>query len=118
MIERAFGKVFKNNNGNEFGIIREAHSPYPDELSEYNVIAEDVCGNYFVMISSVIFFWDHETNEMVELSKTLDEFLSNCSEGSEVQLDPNDVISVWVDPEFAKEFGINQNPNKPLKRDS
>ena len=117
MINRVFGKMFKDNRGNEFGVIREAHSPFSDDLSGYDVLAEDDCGNYFVIVSNCIFFWDHETNKMTELSKTLDEFVSNCFDASDIELDPNEVISVWVDPEFAKEFGINPNPNKPFKQD-
>jgi hypothetical protein len=117
-MNRIFGKVFKDDVGNEFGVIRKTTLPFPEDISEYEVIAEDECGNYFLNISDCIIFWDHETNTKVELSKTLHEFISKCTQPSEIELDPSDIISVWVDPDFAKEFGISPNPNKKINKDT
>ena len=109
-MKSTYGKVFKNDNGEAFGIIRETKPPYPVELSDTNVLAEDECGNYFIEIDGEVVFWDHETNGRKVLSSSLKEFVSGCEAPSEVELDPGQVESVWVDPEFAAKFGIKPKP--------
>ena len=109
-MKNAYGKVFKNEKEEEFGIIRETKPPYPAELSGAKVLAEDECGNYFIEIDSEVLFWDHETNEQKILSSSLSEFVSGCEALSEVELEPGQVESVWVDPEFAEKFGIKPKP--------
>ena len=109
-MKSTYGKVFKDKNGEVFGIIRRAKPPYPSELSGINVLAEDECGNYFTEISGVVLFWDHETSEQKVLSSSLNEFISGCEHPFEVALEHGQVESVWVDPEFAEKFGIKPKP--------
>ncbi|MCU4676572.1 SMI1/KNR4 family protein [Catenovulum sp. 2E275] len=109
-MNRAFGKVFKSENGVEYGIIRKGNLPFPKVLSNSNVLAEDDCGNYFVLLNEAVCFWDHETGESKILSGSVNDFVSRCSSPKEVELEPGQVESAWIDPEFAKQFGIKCKP--------
>ncbi|WP_159120509.1 hypothetical protein ACI7YQ_19905 (plasmid) [Alteromonas marina] len=100
-----FGKAVRANNGVEYGLVRAATKPYPAELFNYNVLAEDECGNYFIEFKSKIYFWDHEINEKTLISDSISEFRKSCFEPPEVALNTDDVVSVWINPEFAKEHG-------------
>lgn len=44
-----FGKIFIDSSDCEYGVIRKTKSTAPKELSDVNVIAEDECGNYFIL---------------------------------------------------------------------
>ncbi|MFM2477720.1 SMI1/KNR4 family protein [Celerinatantimonas sp. MCCC 1A17872] len=105
-MNRAFGKVFKSENGIGYGVIRKTKEPFPEVLSASEVLAEDDCGNYLVLLNDAVCFWDHETNEIEVLSNSIDEFVSRCSTPEEVELEPGQVESAWIDPKFAKKFGI------------
>ena len=98
-MNRAFGKVFKSENGVKYGVIRKATAPFPKVLSALEVLAEDGCGNYFVLL-----------DEAEVLSNSIDDFVSRCSALEEVELEPGQVESAWIDPEFAKKFGIKSKP--------
>ena len=105
-MNRAFSKVFISEEGLEFGIIRKATPPFPIELGGGKVLAEDESGNYFIEVNETIYFWDHETSKTEFLASSLDKFISGCAQPEAVVLNPDQVESVWVDPEFAKQFGI------------
>ncbi|MCV6623867.1 MAG: hypothetical protein OIF51_19195 [Cellvibrionaceae bacterium] len=109
-MNRAFGKVFKSDSGVEYGVIREAKEPFPKGLSSSSILAEDCCGNYFVLLNEAVCFWDHETTESVFLSESVNDFVSVCTALGEVELEHGQVESAWIDPEFAKQFGINTKP--------
>jgi len=109
-MNEAYGKIYTTSRGEEFGIIREAKPPFPEELSKLQVAAEDECGNYFIVIDGKVYFWDHETRENVILANSIEEFTSGCVVPTEVVLQPGQVESAWVDPEFAKEMGIDKKP--------
>tara|TARA_B100001063_G_scaffold246635_1_gene286680 strand:- start:2371 stop:2700 length:330 start_codon:yes stop_codon:yes gene_type:complete len=109
-MNRAFGKVFKSETGVEYGVIRKAKEPFPEVLSTSNVLAEDDCGNYFVLLNEAVCFWDHETGENHFLSGSVNDFVSRCSAPEEVELELGQVESAWIDPEFAKQFGIKSKP--------
>ncbi len=109
-MNRAFSKVFISEEGVEFGIIRKASLPFPNELEGKKVLAEDESGNYFIEINESVCFWYHETSETEFLASSLDKFISGCSKPEAVELKPDQVESVWVDPEFAKQFGIKPKP--------
>ena len=67
------------------------------------ILADDECGNCFALAADGrVIFWDHETDELVDLAACLSDFLAGCVEMREIALNPNQVKSVWVDPEFAK----------------
>lgn len=104
------GKVFQLNPDQEFGPVRAVQGDLPEELKGQNVIAEDSCGNYFLKNGELILFWDHETSEMTNLASTFIDFYSKCVVPTEVELEEGQVESVWVDPEFAKEMGIDKKP--------
>jgi len=106
----AFSKVFISEEGIEFGIIRKATLPFPNELNGEKVLAEDESGNYFIEVNEAIYFWDHETTETEFLASSLDNFISGCAVPETVVLNPDQVESVWVDPNFAKQFGIKPKP--------
>jgi hypothetical protein len=101
-----YGKVFLNSDGEEFGAIREAQPPFPAELGNMKIVAEDECGNYFIEELNSVLFWDHELSSTLCLAKTYEEFLLGCKKPSEVVLKSGQVKSAWIDPDFAKEFGI------------
>lgn len=105
-----FGKVFRTKDGSEYGIIRKTKEPFPEELSKSDLIAEDECGNYFIQENFEVHFWDHETSESTVLAHSIKEFIAGCVYPSEVELESGQVKSVWVDPEFAKKFGIDPKP--------
>jgi hypothetical protein len=75
------------------------------ERSEKDVftIGNDSGGNYFLLRSGQVTYWDHETDLETPLSKTLEDFLAALWEGTPVKLNPGDVIKVWIDPDFLRE---------------
>ena len=105
-MDNIYGKVFKLNDENEFGIIRKAIEPYPHSFSGSDVLAEDECGNYFILKNQRVVFWDHETSEELILANDIEEFITGCTTPTEATLESGQVESTWVDPEFAKKFGI------------
>ncbi|MFK8078131.1 MAG: hypothetical protein AB8B84_16235 [Granulosicoccus sp.] len=105
-INKIIGKCFKGKNGELFGVIRSASLPYPEELKSQSVIAEDECGNYFLIDRGAVSFWDHETGDSTLLANSKHEFISCCCEPIEEELDPRRVESVWIDPDFAKKYGL------------
>lgn len=109
-LNRAFAKVFISEKGVAFGIIREASPPFPSALAEKKVLAEDESGNYFIEVNGAVHFWDHETTESEFVASSLDKFISGCTEPEAVELKPEQVESVWIDPEFAKQFDIKPKP--------
>ncbi len=109
-MNRAFSKVFISEEGVEFGIIRKASLPFPSELEGKNVLAEDESGNYFIEVNEAVCFWDHETSETELIASSLDNFISGCAKPEVVELKPDQVETVWIDPEFAKQFGIKPKP--------
>ncbi|MCB2386853.1 hypothetical protein [Thalassolituus alkanivorans] len=76
-MNRAFSKVFINEEGVEFGIIRKATLPFPSELEGAKVLAEDESGNYFIEVDEAVYFWDHETSATEFLASSLNNFISS-----------------------------------------
>lgn len=109
-MDKIFGQVFTNSDGEEYGVIRKTKAPFPSEIAMENIIAEDECGNYFIQKNNYIYFWDHELNELIQLANSLREFKAGCDKPKEVNIEDSEVISVWVDPEFAKRHGIKPKP--------
>lgn len=109
-MNRIFGNIFKANDGSEYGVIRETEPPFPDDLSRFEVIAEDEDGNYFIKVAGEIHFWDHEIGKTEAIATSIEEFIAGCIAPQELKIEPDQVKSVWVDPEFAKQFGIDPKP--------
>jgi hypothetical protein len=66
--------------------------------------AEDACGNYFLLdkTNESVWFWDHETNRSKLITNSLVEFNSSLTVSPEVELNPDQVLEAWIDPEFLK----------------
>lgn len=103
-MNRAFTKVFISESGVEYGVIRKALEPFPEDLHGSKILAEDDSGNYFIEVHEDIYFWDHETGESNLLANSIDEFVSGCSALKDFELVLEQIESVWVDPEFSKQF--------------
>ena len=106
------GKIFIDKNGTQYGIIRKPKVPFPTELSHMDILAEDECGNFFVKLHNAVWFWDHETTNIVLLADTVDEFINGCRSAENTEIDADKIISAWIDPQFAKEFGIDPKSKK------
>jgi hypothetical protein len=81
---------------------------------KYDVFAEDGCGNLFVSTAGrEIFFWDHETEMITLLAHSLTAFRQNCVNENEISIDvdSDQVVSVWIDPEFAKKMNMENVPD-------
>lgn len=99
------------SSGEEYGTIRELQGPVTPDFfvdSSWTPFAEDGCGNYFATSEQgSVIFWDHETDDITVLASSIDEFCKSCALPEEVELDEDQVESLWIDPEFAKQMGID-----------
>ena len=76
-------------------------------LKGYLPFAYDDYGNIFAMApqnSWIIVFWDHETDQVVQICKNFSEFLSSLHPLDHSALPDPDLISTWIDPAFKPEF--------------
>ncbi|WP_375724150.1 SMI1/KNR4 family protein [Arcobacter sp. KX21116] len=106
-------------SGESYGIAESFSGALPNGFSVKNCgepFAYDSCGNIFTIRNSEIFFLDHETDDLILISKNWDEFISGCIEPEEIELDEDQILSVWVDPDFAKEEGMDIPSDGWLKR--
>ena len=118
-ISPVIGLVFVTNSGDEYGIIREAQSEIEHPVTAIGLkhIADDESGNAFArQTDGSIVFWDHETDDVTELARDWDAFIAGCTAPTPAQLDQQDIRSAWIDPEFAKEQGVDAPPNGWLKK--
>jgi hypothetical protein len=112
-LEPVIGLTFTHpETGCEYGAIRRLHGKSPVSVVGFTPFAEDECGNAFVRANdSSVHFWDHETDELTRLALDWKSFIANCEEPRQVELDPSQVKSAWIDPEFAKQLGIQVPPD-------
>jgi hypothetical protein len=115
------GKVFCHpTTKSMFGPIRFPKLPERVSTREgqpLEVLAEDVGGNYFAANSDgVIWFWDHETDDLEKLAENVQDFVTGCVDPPPVELDLKKVKSVWIDPAFAKAHGIKLPADNRRKR--
>lgn len=103
-----------------YGIHEAFSGPLPEGLSAEifgQPFAWDGCGNLFTENDKKeICFWDHETDELLVIAETWDAFHSGCVEPKSVELEEGQVISAWIDPEFARQLGIDV-PSKEQKKE-
>ncbi len=70
--------------------------------SRYLAIAVTVTGNYICLgisaDASAVFFWDHEVETAIAVCESFDEFMMSVQPFDGADLEPPDVIEVWVDP--------------------
>jgi hypothetical protein len=110
MLSSVVGKVFLHPiTKSEYGLIRVPSRPGTfvtlDGVS-FEVLAEDGCGNCFTIYKDgTVWFWNHETDELVRLAGSVQEFISHCADPQPMELGPEQVKSVWIDPAFAKSIG-------------
>ena len=112
-LRRVLGLVFTHpESGSEYGAIRRFDGEPAIRAAGFTPIAEDECGNAFVEAPDrSIHFWDHETDEVTRLAPDFDSFIAGCDKQKPIELDPSQVKSVWIDPEFAKKHGIQVPPD-------
>ena len=111
VLETIVGKVFLHPVTKESygGVIRLPRVPSTftnlDGLM-FDILVEDGCGNCFTTaLDGAVWFWDHETDDLARVASSVSEFISRCVDPEPVELDPNQVEAVWIDPEFAKSIG-------------
>lgn len=94
-----------------YGTIRRLEKTtrnHPALKTGFLPFAEDECGNAFLVAGDGrVLFWDHETDDVLCLADTWDAFRNGCHKPEPVTLDPAQVKSVWINPEFAKKMGID-----------
>ena len=105
------GKEFRSKlTGSSYGVFRKCGSSLPADFSVPRFgspVVEDGSGNLFTQTTDgSICFWDHETDDLTVIASSWDEFVGGCVEPEEVELNPAQVKSAWIDPEFAKKMGI------------
>jgi hypothetical protein len=106
-----FGKQFDSKlTGASYGVFRDCGTDLPANFSVGKFgtpQTEDGCGNLVTeMQDGSICFWDHETDELTVIANSWEEFAIGCVPPREVKLEPGQVESAWVNPEFAKKMGI------------
>jgi len=108
-VSAVLGRVFRHSATRQgYGPIRLSDQKEFSTLdgTSYGALAEDPCGNFFTKtIDGAIWFWDHETDQLIRLADSLPDFLAGCVEPEPINLDPSRVKSVWIDPEFARSIG-------------
>jgi len=106
------GKEFASKlTGATYGVFRECGARLPEGFSESKFgvpIAEDGSGNIVaVSPGGSVCFWDHETDELLVIASSWEEFASGCVTPEPVKLEPGQIKSAWIDPDFAKSIGIS-----------
>src|SRR6266436_1099280 len=70
-------------------------------LRAYDVFAEDDCGNEYLRgHKGGIFFWDHETGDLLQIADSLTAFLAGLVPQPKVELQPGQVKKAWINPAF------------------
>jgi hypothetical protein len=125
ILNTVLGKVFIHPVTKEgYGQIRLPLSPTNFSTldgTSFDVLAEDDCGNCFTTREDgSVWFWDHETDDLVRVASSVSDFVAHCIDPPPVELDPTRVKSVWIDPTFAKSIGREvpedgwiKKPSKP-----
>ena len=116
-----FGKEFDSKlTGASYGVFRECGATLPAgfSVSKFGApLAEDGCGNLVTEVQNgSVCFWDHETDDLAVIARSWDDFASGCTTPKKVELKPEQVRSVWVNPEFAKKMGIAAPKDGWLKK--
>lgn len=108
------------NEGYEVGEAFSGQLPEGFTIEAFGTpFAYDDCGNLFTENAKAeICFWDHETDEVAVIAKSWDAFESGCVEPEPVELKEGQVLSAWIDPEFAKQMGIEAPSDGWVKRDT
>ena len=98
-------------NGEPYGTIRELQGAVTADFfadGSWVPFAEDDGGNFFAISGQgEVIWWDHETDDITSLAPSFADFCKHCAEPEEVELDESQVQSAWVDPDFAKQMGID-----------
>jgi hypothetical protein len=110
-VRKLLGLVYIDpDSTSEFGVFRECDGSSSIDYagSSWAAWAEDGCGNAFLVSSTgSIGFRDHETDRIETLAADWSTFVRGCTKPSDVELQPGQVESVWIDPELAKEHWID-----------
>jgi hypothetical protein len=123
MLDTVIGKVLLHPITKvEYGPIRIPPTPTTFsrlDRTSYDVLAEDESGNSFTKTEDgAVWFWDHETDELVHLASSVSEFVTNCTDPPPIEVNPDRVKSVWIDPNFAKSLGMKVPEDGRVKKRS
>ncbi|WP_220669721.1 SMI1/KNR4 family protein [Paraburkholderia fungorum] len=101
---KIYGKVFHDDAGEEYGVIRTLPQGDRNELfsSSFKPFAVDDCGNYFLRTDDGVSFWDHETGNVTRLAASENAFIDRLTEPRPVTLEEGQVRRAWIDPDFLK----------------
>jgi hypothetical protein len=104
IIGKIEGKVFRTAEGMEYGVIRALQGAVPAGLGNKSMepFAEDSRGNYFVLRTGFIHFWDHESRAMIFLAASMDQFVESLVEPTPLKLEEGQVKRVLTNSNFAE----------------
>jgi hypothetical protein len=122
-LNAARGKVFVHPvTKGTYGPIRIPDAPTNFATlagAAFRALAEDSCGNYFTVTENgTVWFWDHETDDLVRLAGSVSEFVLHCEDAPPSLTDSNKVKSAWIDPAFAKSLGMKAPKDGWIKKPS
>jgi hypothetical protein len=123
VLNAVIGKVFVHPVTKvEYGQIRIPSTRTTFSMSDgrsHQALAEDGSGSYFTKSKDgAVWFWDHETDELVRLADSVSEFISRCIDPRPIEMNPERVKSAWVDPNFAKSLGLGVPEGGWIKKPS
>jgi len=85
-------------------------------LTVWKSFAIDDCGNHFLISSKGrISFFNHETENIIQLANNFEDFSSNCINSDQIPTNDAEVISTWVNPDFANKQEINVPKDSKIK---
>jgi hypothetical protein len=104
LIEKIDGKVYRTAGGKEYGVIRALQGTVPPALGKKSLqaFAEDSSGNYFVLRTGFVHFWDDESLEVIFLAASLDQFVESLVSPTPVKLEEGQAKQAWIEPELAE----------------
>lgn len=111
------GNIFRYSNAELFNVRRfipldellSIKHRIGDLLCEFLPVAYDSCGNYVCLdldAGGEVFFWDHEEpSDRLRLAPSFTAFLDMLEpfDPSTIELKPEQIKKVWVDPKFLQE---------------
>lgn len=99
-----YGKVFHDDAGEAYGVIRMLQQGDRNELFSSSVkpFAGDDCGNYFLRTDDGVSFWDHETGNVTRLATSEKAFVDRLTEPRLVMLGEGHVRHAWIASDFLK----------------
>ena len=122
-IENIIGKEFESPISGEcyaFDTLFDGSYPAHFSVDRFGIpFAGDSSGNLFTQRNDKkVYFWDHEIDEILMIAASFDELYAGVVEPASIELQEGQVKSVWIDPEFAKQLGIEVPSDGWKKKES